>query len=268
MILLRRRHSQRHLGHVPGAQHTTSEPKIFIPVPVFVLGTADLGSQQWGTNRHVLIKNNAIFEKTPHPINDLGPSLCFDDVTCGWVLVLCHFDIARLSPLPFALHFDFLLAVTDIVVENPCCFHLVGLGCVSMENDTTVFQVLVGKRAPLLLPDCTWARGPFGGSLGLQSVQNQSLGLASLHKTAPLLPLHRSLWISGHVLQVLGGEGGFICFYVNPRLAIPKDDGFFNGLHPGLAQDGQALVHVLDHFVVGTEKAVNDWVRHSVQKQK
>ena len=46
------------------------------------------------------------------------------------------------------------------------------------------------------------------------------------------------------------------------------NNGLFDGLHPGLAQVGQAFVHVLNHFVIGVEKAVNDWVRHSVQKQK
>ena len=73
------------------------------------------------------------FQKTPHPINDLGTPLRFDDATCYRVLALCHLDIARLSPLPFALHFDSLLAMTHIVMENSG-FDLVGL-CGVGKND-------------------------------------------------------------------------------------------------------------------------------------
>jgi len=36
-----------HFGHMPGTKRTAGEPKITVPVPVLVLGTSDLGTQQW-----------------------------------------------------------------------------------------------------------------------------------------------------------------------------------------------------------------------------
>ena len=82
-----------------------------------------------------------------------------------------QFDIARLSPHPFSFHFDSFLAVTHNVMENAWRLDLVRPGRVSMENDTTVLEVLVGQRAPLLLSDGSGPWCSFGGCFGLQSVQ-------------------------------------------------------------------------------------------------
>ena len=56
-----------------------------------------------------------------------------------------QFDIARLSPNPSSFHSDLFPTVTHIVMENAWRLDLSRLDCISMEDDTTVLEILVGS---------------------------------------------------------------------------------------------------------------------------
>ena len=107
-----------HFGHMPGTKRTAGEPKITVPVPVLVLGTSDLGTQQCWTDSRVLVRSDALLEETPHAINDLCAAFGLDKAASEGILVRGPFDKARLSPHPFSFHFDSFLAVTLVDDEG------------------------------------------------------------------------------------------------------------------------------------------------------
>ena len=107
-----------YFGHMPGTKRTAGKPKITVPVPVLVLGTSDLGTQQWWTDSRVLVRSDALLEETPRAINDLCAAFGLDKAASEGILVRGQFDIARLSPHPFSFHFDSFLAVTLVDHEG------------------------------------------------------------------------------------------------------------------------------------------------------
>ena len=67
---------------------------------------------------HVLVQSDALLEEKPHAINDLCAAFGLDKAASEGILVRGQFDIARLSPHRFFLHFDSFLAVTLVDHEG------------------------------------------------------------------------------------------------------------------------------------------------------
>ena len=159
------------LGHVPGTQSARCNPKILVAMPVLVLGTADLCPHQRWTHSAVLVELDPLLQIPPRAVHDLGAALCFDLAACLRVFVNRHLHIRRCFPDPFALDFLPLFAMSDMVMENARHPQTIGLSSICVEDNTTVLEVLLCQRPPFNLSDSSWARGPFGGHVGLQPVE-------------------------------------------------------------------------------------------------
>ena len=103
-----------------------------------------------------MVQFDPVLQIAPSTIDDLCPTFGFHLLACGGVCVDSDFDVGGLLPYPFALHFDSLLAVSDMVMKDTRQTQAIGLGGIRVKDDTSVLQMLCGPKVST--QPCEWLR--------------------------------------------------------------------------------------------------------------
>ena len=154
--------------------------------------------------------------------------------------------------------------MSDMDIENASP-QTIRLSSICVEDYTTVLEVLLCQRLPFNLSDSSWARGPFGGYLGLQPIAPR-VRPTTLGNSRPLFPDHGPVAVLSKILQVSAVESYLISFNIHPSLAIAKYHKLLFLFYPSLPDLHQVLLHVLNGFVVGVQDAANGSIWNPVEK--
>ena len=118
---------------------------------------------------------NPVFEEAPGTVDTLRPPSGLEFAAGLQSLVCSDANIRGQFPHPFAIDFDTLFAVPDMVVQDTTHLQFVRLGRICVKDDSAITQVLGSKRFPLHLADRPRARCSPGRRLGSQPCQNQGM---------------------------------------------------------------------------------------------
>ena len=118
---------------------------------------------------------NPVFEEAPGTVDTLRPPSGLGFAAGLRSLVCSDANIRGQFPHPFAIDFDTLFAVPDMVVQDTTHLQFVRLSRICVKDDSAITQVLGSKRFPLHLADRPRARYSPGRRLGSQPCQNQGM---------------------------------------------------------------------------------------------
>ena len=142
----------------PATQITSCTPQVAVFVPVLVLCGPDLRLQKVRSHFGVLVDTQAVLDEPPAAVNDLRAGLDPRGLAAVGDLVLYNLNISRSQPFPHTFAFDPLLLMNHSVVQYTLHFSLVTLGQVSMEDDFSMLQPVLGQRLPFHLPNSARSR--------------------------------------------------------------------------------------------------------------
>ena len=106
------------LCHCPATKHPCVHPRIVTHVPVLILGRSQLRTQIGRTSFGMLIDLNALFQKFPCPIYNLGTRFHHNSLPRLGAGVLDKPNISRRLPFKFASHFDAFFSMDHLVMKH------------------------------------------------------------------------------------------------------------------------------------------------------
>ena len=121
---------------VPRPEFSCPGPRVFVPVPVVVLGRADLGTKERSSDRRMRVQGGALHEESPGSVNDLSPTLYMQDLAIERVLVADNLNAGRQFPHPLAVYLDPHFLVDDAVMQYTRHVDHVALGAESLCKST------------------------------------------------------------------------------------------------------------------------------------
>ena len=106
------------LCHCPATKHPCVHPQIVTHVPVLILGRSQLRTQIGRTSFGMLIDLNALFQKFPCPIYNLGTRFRHNSLPRLGAGVLDKPNISRRLPFKFASRFDAFFSMGHLVMKH------------------------------------------------------------------------------------------------------------------------------------------------------